>query len=88
MGMLVIGRMGEPTLIGEQAPQQGREDEEEEESDLQQVMDRLDNLELQVGVIDSNVDEMRHEVRTMNQNLLAFFRNHNFFPPPSQGPPQ
>ena len=31
MGMLVIGRMGKPTLIGEQAPQQGREDEEEEE---------------------------------------------------------
>ena len=28
MGMLVIGRMGEPILIGEQAPQEGREDEE------------------------------------------------------------
>ena len=48
--------MGEPTLISEQAPQQGREDEEEEESDLQYVMDRLDTLELQVGVINSNVD--------------------------------
>ena len=51
------------------------EEEEEEEVDLQQVMDRLDNLELQVRVIDSNVDEMRHEVRTMNQNLLAFFHS-------------
>ena len=56
MGMLTIGRMGVPILIGEQAPQQGREDEEEEESDLQQVMDCLDTLELQVGVIVSNVD--------------------------------
>ena len=51
-------------------------------------MDRLDNIDLQVGVIDSNVDEMRHEIRTMNQNLLAFFHNQNFFPPPSQRPPQ
>ena len=64
------------------------EEEEEEVVDLQQVMDRLDNIELQVGVIDSNLDEMRHEVRTMNQNLLAFFHNQNFFPPPSQGPQQ
>ena len=63
------------------------EEEEEEAVDLQQVMDRLDNLELQVGVIDSNVDEMRHEVRSMNQNLLAFFHSQNVFPPSSQGPP-
>ena len=38
------------------------EEEEEEEVNLQQVVDRLDNLELQVGVIDSNVDEIRNEV--------------------------
>ena len=88
MGMLTIGFRGVPTLIGDQVPQQVMEEEEKEEVNLQQVMDHLDNIELQVGVIDSNVDKIRHEVRTMNQNLLAFFHNHNFFPPPSQGPPQ
>ena len=65
MGMLTIGLGGIPTLIGDQVPQQAMEEEEEEEEEevnLQQVMDRLDNLELQVGVIDSNVDEIRHEV--------------------------
>ena len=62
MGMLTIGYGGVPTLIGDQVPQQVMEEEEEEEVDLQQVMDRLDNIELQVGVIDSNVDEIRHEV--------------------------
>ena len=81
MGMLVIGRMGEPTLIGEQAPQQGREDKEEEESDLQQVMDHLDTLEVQVGVIDSNVEGIRHEVTMLNHNLMAYFQSQNFFPP-------
>ena len=48
----------------------------------------MDNLELQVGVIDSNVDEIRQEVQTMNHNLLAFFYSQNFFPPPRQDPPQ
>ena len=47
MGMIEIGHMGVPILIG--AQQQARqEDEEEEESELVQVMSRMDNLELQV----------------------------------------
>ena len=57
MGMVHIGFEGVPTLIGGQAPQQKME---EEEVNLQQAMDRMENLELQVGVIDSNVDEIRH----------------------------
>ena len=80
MGMLTIDRMGVPILIGEQAPQQEREDEEEEEGDLQQVMHRLDNLELQVGVIDSNVGEltsmaqnMNNNINLINHNLIAYF---------------
>ena len=63
--------------------------EEEEESELQQVINRMDSLELQVGVIDSNVgeltsmaQEMRHDITMMNQNLLAYFHHQNFFPPP------
>ena len=88
MGMLTIGLGGVPTLLGDQVRQQAMAEEKEKEVNLQQVMDRLDNIELQVGVIDSNVDEIRHEDRIMNHNLLAFFHNHNFFPPPSQGSPQ
>ena len=63
--------------------------EEEEESELQQVMNRMDSLELQVGVIDSNVgeltsmaQEMRHDINMLNHNLLAYFHHQNFFPPP------
>ena len=45
MGMVKIGHMGVPILIG--AQQQARqEDEEEEESELEQVMNRMDTLEL------------------------------------------
>ena len=44
MGMVEIGFMEEPRLIGVQ--QQARQEEEEEESDLQQVMSHLDTLEL------------------------------------------
>ena len=67
-------------------------------------MSRLNTLELQVGVIDSNVGELnsmahemtsslqnvRHDVVMMNQNLMAYFQSQNFFPPPfppsDQGP--
>ena len=63
--------------------------EEEEESELQQVMNQINSFKLQVGVIDSNVgeltsmaQEMRHDVTMLNQNLLAYFQHQNFFPPP------
>ena len=60
------------------------------------MMSRLDTLELQVGVIDSNVGELnsmahqmtsslhdvRHDVAMINQNLMAYFQSQNFFPPP------
>ena len=46
MGMVQMGFGGVPTFIGDQVFQQAMEKEEEEEVDLQQVMDRLDNLEL------------------------------------------
>ena len=95
MGMVEIGRYGVPNLIG--GPQQPRMEEEEEETELEQVMNRLGSLELQVGVIDSNVGELttiaheiRHDVTMLNQNLMAYFQHQNFFPPPfpphDQGP--
>ena len=51
------------------------------------MMNHIDTLELQVGVIDSNVGELtsmahemnsslynvRHDVRMLNQNLMAYF---------------
>ena len=84
-----MGLGGVPHLIGDPHQPQQPMQEEEEESELQQVMNRMDSLELQVGVIDSNVgeltsmaQEMRHDITMLNQNLLAYFQHQNFFPPP------
>ena len=51
-------------------------------------MNRLDSLELQVGVIDSNVGELttmaqeiRHDITMLNQNLMAYFQSQNLFSP-------
>ena len=89
MGLIEMGVGGVPHLIGDPHQPQQPMQEEEEESELQQVMNRMDSLELQVGVIDSNVgeltsmaQEMRHDITMMNQNLLAYFHHQNFFPPP------
>ena len=60
------------------------------------MVKKLDNLELQVGVIDSNVGEltllatkrddtmirMNHRLNTINHNLMAYFNAQNFVPPP------
>ena len=88
MGLIEMELGGIPHLIGNPQQQQPMQ-EEEDESELQQVMQRMDSLELQVGVIDSNVgeltsmaQEMRHDLTMMNQNLLAYFQHQNFFPPP------
>ena len=59
-------------------------------------MERLDSLELQVGVIDSNIGELNSEVKRIgltsrqmnptlsmiNHNLNAYFNFQNFVPPP------
>ena len=64
--------------------------------DLNDVVERLDNLVLQVGVIDSNVGEltslatrmddtmigMNHRLNMINHNLIAYFNTQNFIPPP------
>ena len=80
MGLIEIGLGGVPHLIGDPHQAQQPRQEEEEESELQQVMNRMDSLELQVGVIDLNVgelnsmaQEMRHDITMLNQNLLAYF---------------
>ena len=58
-------------------------------------MSRFDTLELQVGLINSNVGEItsmeyemnsslhdvRHEVTMLNQNLMVYFQGQNFFSP-------
>ena len=76
------------------APQQG--EKEDQEVDLNDVVERLDNLELQVGVIDCNVGEltslatrmddtmigMNHRLNMINHNLMAYFNAQNFVPPP------
>ena len=92
MGMVEIGINGVLWLNGDQ---QVRQEEDKEESELQQVMGCLDTLEVQVGVIDSNVGELtsmahemnsslydiRHDIIMLNQNLMAYFQSQNFFPP-------
>ena len=63
---------------------------------MNNVVERLDNLELQVGVIDSNIGEltslatrmddtmigMNHRLNMINHNLIAHFNAQNFIPPP------
>ena len=77
------------------APKQ-EEEEQEQEAYLNDVMERLDNLELQVGVIDSLVSEltsletrmdnfmigMNHRLNMINHNLMAYFNAQNFIAPP------
>ena len=60
------------------------------------MVQQLDDLELQVGVIDSNVSEltslairmnntiigMNHRLSMINHNLMDFFNAQNFVPPP------
>ena len=62
---------------------------------MNNVVERLDNLELQVGVIDCNVGEltslatrmddtmigMNHRLNMINHNLMAYFNAQNFIPP-------
>ena len=81
MGIIEMGRNRVPILIGDQPQQQAMQDEEEEEGDMNQVMQCLDNLELQVGVIDSNVGEltsmgqnMNTNINMINHNLIAYFQ--------------
>ena len=64
--------------------------------DLNDVVERLDNLELQVGVIDCNVGEltslatrmddtmigMNHMLNMINYNLMAYFNAQHFVLPP------
>ena len=63
-------------------------DEEEDSEDIQDVMQRLDDLELQVGVIDldfSELTSMAHgmntkivdihqDIKRINHKLLAYFQ--------------
>ena len=72
-------------LVNAPPPQQM--DEEEERADIYDVIRRMDDLELQVGVIDSNVGEltslahsmntniaiMRQDINMINHNLMAYF---------------
>ena len=65
---------------------------------MNEVMERLDTLELQIGVIDANVGELNNEIagigRTsrrmnntlnlINHNLNAYFSSQNYVPPPFQ----
>ena len=64
--------------------------------DLNDVIERLENLEHQVRVIDSNVGEltslasqmddimigMNHRLNMINHNLMAYFNTQNFVLPP------
>ena len=57
-------------------------EEEEEDVSINDIMERLDNLELQVRVIDSNVGELNSKVERMRctsrqMNLTLNIINHN-----------
>ena len=90
MGLIRKDLRGRTILIQPNDPlptPQQQEKEEDQKVNLKDVMERLDNLKLQVGVIDSNVGEltslatrmddtmirMNHKVNMINHNLMAFF---------------
>ena len=88
MGLVRINHNRRAFLI-QPKPQVEEEEEDEEEGDasLNKVMERLDTLELQIGVINANVGElnneitgigrtsrhMNHTLNLINHNLNAYF---------------
>ena len=95
IGLVRIDHTRRAFLI-QPTPPKAQVEEEEEDISINDVVERLDNLELQVGVIDSNVGELNSEVRRMgrtsrkmnctlnmiNHNLSAYFSSQNFIPLP------
>ena len=97
MGLIRKDLRGRTILIqpNDQPPAPPQGEEEDQEFDLNDVVERLDNLELQVGVIDCNVGEltslatrmddtmigMNHRLNMINHNLMAYFNAQNFVPP-------
>ena len=76
-------------IIFVNAPPPPNMGEEEDQADIHDVIQRMNDLELQVGVIDANVGEltslahgMRQDIAMINHNLLAYFQAQNFALPP------
>ena len=96
MGLVRIDHNGRAFLI-KPAPQV-EEEEQEGDASLNEVMERLDTLELQIRVTDANVGELNNEIpgigRTsrhmnrilnlINHNLNAYLSSQNYVPPPFQ----
>ena len=71
-----------------QAPPNEEDDEESEDEDADEMTERMDNLELQMAALDVNVEELTRSVRSMSQDLQAFFIHQGFVPPSLQPPPE
>ena len=98
MGLVRIDHNGRAFLIQPEPQVEEEEAEEEGDASLNEVMERLDTLELQIGVIDANVGElnneiagigrtsrhMNHTLNLINHNLNAYFSSQNYVPPPFQ----
>ena len=87
--MGLVKRVGTNVFKLVHAPPPPNVDEEEEEADIQDMMRRMDDLELQVRVINSNVGELtslehgiHQDITMINHNLLAYFQAQNFIPLP------
>ena len=44
----------------------------------------MDNLELQMAALDVNVEDLARSVRSMHQDLQAFFKHQGLVPPSLQ----
>ena len=75
-----------PLLNEPQAPQDEEADEGSNEEDGDEVIERMENLELQMAALDVNVEDLARSVRSMNQDLQAFFVHQGFVPPSLQPP--
>ena len=95
IGLITTDFRGIPHLIRPTEPPQ-EEENQDQNVNLDEVVQRLDDLQLQVGVIDSNVDDlatyarrlddsmigMNRRMDVINHNLMAFFEAQKFVPPP------
>ena len=82
MGLIehVNGRYRLVRRVIDQTQDQKEKEEEEliEELTLEQMAERIDNLEIQAGALDVNMESLTNKVKVLNRNLTFYFQSQSF----------